>query len=117
MILLRFLRTQWDRAGAIGAGLAGALVLFLGYLGTRNAVLVEQQLPYVISGGLFGIFLLAIGGVLWLSADLRDDWRELREVKTALERLHDLEASRQSAEEQRERNGTTRRRAERGSVR
>jgi hypothetical protein len=93
----------------------------LGYLGTRGAVLVEQQVPYVISGGLVGIFLLAVGAVLWLSADLRDDWRELREVKINLERIHDLESRRDAtaaipvesapAEPVRASNGDTRRRS------
>ena len=30
-----------------------------------------------VSGGMFGLFLLGIGALLWLSADLRDEWRKL----------------------------------------
>ena len=89
MNLFLYLRTQWDRAGAITAALLGGLVLLLGYLGTRSAVLVEQQMPYIISGGILGVFLLALGGVLWLSADLRDDWREVRELKHQVTRIAD----------------------------
>jgi hypothetical protein len=96
--LYRYLRAQGDRALAVVFTGAGAVVLFFGYLGTRHAVLVEQQMPYIISGGLVGIFLLAVGGVLWLSADLRDDWRELRELKTQVTRLADVEERRARSE-------------------
>jgi hypothetical protein len=31
------------------------------------------------------VFLLGLGGMLWLSADLRDEWRELRAIRKRLE--------------------------------
>jgi hypothetical protein len=37
-------------------------------------------MPYIASGGLGGIFLLGLGSTLWLSADLRDEWRKLDEL-------------------------------------
>ena len=91
MNLYRYLRAQGDRALAVTFAVAGAVVLLLGYLGTRDAVLVEEQLPYLVSGGFVGIFLLAVGAVLWLSADLRDDWRELRGLKQQVARLADAQ--------------------------
>jgi hypothetical protein len=95
--LYRYLRAQWDRALAVTFAVAGAVVLLLGYLGTRDAVLVEEQIPYVVSGGFVGIFLLALGAVLWISADLRDDWRELRGLKQQVARLADAEERRERA--------------------
>jgi hypothetical protein len=92
--LLNYLRAQGDRSVAVAFAASGAVVLLLGYIGTRDAVLVEQQMPYIVSGGLFGIFLLAIAAVLWVSADLRDDWRELRELRFELARMTDLEQRR-----------------------
>jgi len=77
--ILKFVRTQWDRTGAVVAILGGLLVLLLGWLGTSDTKYVAQQIPYVMSGGLLAIMLLTIGAVLWLSADLRDEWRELSE--------------------------------------
>jgi Flp pilus assembly protein protease CpaA len=77
--ILKFVRTQWDRTGAVVAVLGGLLVLLLGWLGTSDTKYVAQQIPYVMSGGLLAIMLLTIGAVLWLSADLRDEWRELSE--------------------------------------
>ncbi|WP_293769676.1 hypothetical protein [Sporichthya sp.] len=84
MELTRLIRAQWDRAGAIAAALVGALSLILGYLGVSGTEHVAKQLPYIISGGLTGIFLLGVAGVLWISADLRDEWRELRGARTVL---------------------------------
>ena len=43
-------------------------------------------MPYIVSAGLTGIFLLGVGAVMWITADLRDEWRELRRVGTLLER-------------------------------
>ncbi len=79
MDVLKYVRTQWDRSGAIVAIALGLLVLLLGWLGTSDTKYVAQQIPYVMSGGLLAIMLLTIGAVLWISADLRDEWRELSE--------------------------------------
>jgi hypothetical protein len=50
-------------------------------------------MPYIASGGLLGLFLLGVAGVLWISADLRDDWRETRLLRLELrERLGALDA-------------------------
>jgi hypothetical protein len=87
MHLLGWLRNEWDRAGAWLAIGVGALALFLGYAGVSNTEFTAEQLPYMVSGGLVGIFLLGIGGMLWLSADLRDEWRTLDAMDAKLDRL------------------------------
>jgi hypothetical protein len=81
MDLNRYLRNQWDRAAAVVAVLLGALALLSGYLGVSRATLATQQIPYLASGGLFGMFALGIGATLWLSADLRDEWRKLDSIQ------------------------------------
>lgn len=78
MALMKLVRAQWDRAGAVTAVLLGLLALLLGWIGTSNTEYVAGQMPYIVSGGLLGLFLLGVGAVLWLSADLRDEWRQLR---------------------------------------
>ena len=80
MEVTHWLRAQWDRALASVAIGAGALALLLGWIGVSGAAFPAQQIPYVISGGLVGLFLLGIGGMLWLSADLRDEWRKLDDL-------------------------------------
>ena len=77
MEFLSWVRDQWDRVGAVVLVVAGALALLFGWLGISDAVLPSEQLPYLLSGGLFGVFLLGLGATLWLSADLRDEWRKL----------------------------------------
>ena len=77
MNLAKYLRVQWDRTGAVVAAVAGFLALIFGYLGTSDTEYIAEQIPFVISGGLTAVVLFVVAGVLWLSADLRDEWREL----------------------------------------
>lgn len=49
----------------IAAFLLGVLVLYLGYNGASKNPIVEAQVPYLISGGLFGAALMIIGGVAY----------------------------------------------------
>jgi hypothetical protein len=84
MDYLKWARAQWDRVGAVGAALAGLLALLLGWIGVSGSAYPAGQIPYLISGGLLGIFLLGVGATLWLSADLRDEWRKLDRVEEVL---------------------------------
>ncbi len=77
MNLLKYVRVQWDRAGAVIAAVIGLIALIFGYLGTSDTEYIAEQIPYIISGGLVAVVLFTVAGVLWLSADLRDEWREL----------------------------------------
>lgn len=77
MNLMKYVRVQWDRAGAVLAAVLGAVFLIFGYLGTSDTEYIAEQIPYVVSGGLSAVVLFVVAGVLWLSADLRDEWREL----------------------------------------
>jgi hypothetical protein len=61
--------------------IAGALAIVLGWNGVSEEPLTAQQIPYVISGGVGGLFLLGLGAMLWLSADLRDEWRRLDAIE------------------------------------
>jgi hypothetical protein len=79
-----WLRQQWDRAAAavlMGLGLVG---LLLGWMGVSDTPFPAEQVPYLISGGLLGVFLLGLGAMFWLSADLRDEWRKLDRIEAAL---------------------------------
>lgn len=86
MDVTTWLRAQWDRALALGLIVLGALALLLGWIGVSGTAYLVEQLPYVVSAGLFGIFLLGVGGTLWISADLRDEWRKLDRIEQLLER-------------------------------
>jgi hypothetical protein len=88
--LLTYLKAQWDRAIAVACLLAAAVVLINGYVGISGTPHVAQQLPYFISAGALGVVLCAVAGMMWVSADLRDEWRELRSLR---QELADAEAA------------------------
>jgi hypothetical protein len=78
------LRTQWDRAGALALVVVGLLALLFGWIGMSGAVLTYEQLPYILSGGLFGLSMIMVGTGLWLSADIRDEWRRIDRLEDTL---------------------------------
>jgi heme A synthase len=84
MDFLTFVRNQWDRVAAWVLIALGGLLLLIGWLGVSDALLPTEQMPYIVSGGLGGICLIGIGVMLWLSADLRDEWSELHEIARRL---------------------------------
>lgn len=84
MDLLNLIRAQWDRAAAVGAVVLGGLALLFGYIGVSGTGYAAEQMPYIVSGGITGIFLLGIGATLYISADLRDEWRKLDEIEQHL---------------------------------
>jgi hypothetical protein len=79
--VLRWLRVQWDRALAVTVFVAGVVALVVGWAGISDEVFAARQLPYLLSGGIGGLFLLGAGATLWLSADLRDEWHQLRRIE------------------------------------
>jgi hypothetical protein len=78
------LRAHWDRFGAVGCSIVGGLFLLFGWLGVSNTPYLVEQIPYVISGGIGGVFFLGVGATMWLSADLRDEWAKLDRIEEAL---------------------------------
>jgi hypothetical protein len=90
MDIFRWMRQQWDRTAAAVLALVGLLALLLGWLGLSDVALPSQQIPYLASGGLLGLFALGASATLWLSADLRDEWRELHNIESKLDELCDI---------------------------
>lgn len=85
-----FLRRQWDRVAAWGCVVVGAMALLIGWMGISDTPFAAEQIPFVISGGIGGVFFLGVGAMLWISADLHDEWRKLDEIEAVLrERLED----------------------------
>jgi hypothetical protein len=78
------IRTHWDRAGALALVVVGLLALLFGWIGMSGAVLTYEQLPYILSGGLFGLSLITVGTGLWLSADIKDEWRRIDRLEETL---------------------------------
>lgn len=83
-------------AGAMMA--LGILVILIGWAGAANSTLVEEQIPYLISGGLLGVALTTVGALTlfshWLTVSIREararevarrqDHREMMQALDAL---------------------------------
>ena len=78
---------QWDRVGGAALVLVGLGVLIAGCVGVSYATATVDQLSYLISGGILGLFLLGLGATLWLSADLRDEWRKMDQLQNSVDAL------------------------------
>ena len=85
MDFLKWTRRQWDRSAAVLCLAAGLIALLLGWLGVSGSTLPTEQIPYLASGAILGLFLLGVGATLWLSADLRDEWRKLEEIHQTMQ--------------------------------
>jgi hypothetical protein len=84
MDLLNLAKKQWDRSAALVFSVIGVIALIGGWLGVRGTPILAEQTRYIVSGGIGAIFLLGIGATLWLSADLRDEWRKLDRIEESL---------------------------------
>ena len=82
-----FVRANLDRVIAVVLVVAGLIALIVGWVGVSGSGLAAEQLPYLISGGLGGIGLIAIGCTVWVSADLQDEWRRLDAIEDRLTSL------------------------------
>jgi hypothetical protein len=82
--LLTWLRAQWDRAAAVALLVLGGILVIAGYAGVSGADRVDDQLSYLASGGVAGLFCLGLGASLLISANLGDEWRKLDELVKAV---------------------------------
>ena len=85
MELIKWLRLQWDRVFGAAFVLTGAVALLTGWSKVSGTAYPAEQIPYVVSAGLGGLFLLGVGATLWHSADLRDEWRKLDRLEEKLD--------------------------------
>jgi hypothetical protein len=81
---LIWLRAQWDRVTGTALIAAGAIVLVVTFQSVANSRFVADQIATVTSGGLGALFLVAVGVMLRLQADLHDEWRKLDRIEQAL---------------------------------
>jgi hypothetical protein len=75
----------------------GFLLIVLGWIGTSHTVLLFEQIPYMVSGGLLGLGFVFAGGFVyfayWQTVLVRDTRAERRELVDALQRIETLLAS------------------------
>ena len=72
----------------------GLSIILLGWFGAARSTIVEEQIPYLISGGLLGVALATIGALTlfahWLTVLVRENRR--REVVRKQEHIELMEA-------------------------
>ncbi|HVW32325.1 MAG TPA: hypothetical protein VHL53_07285 [Acidimicrobiia bacterium] len=69
---MEYVKGHLDKVVAVLALVAGVITLFLGWRGVWHTLNnTAKQMPYIVSGGLTGIFLLGLGAMFWTSSDLR----------------------------------------------
>jgi hypothetical protein len=84
MDFMNWVKAQRDRVVAwILIAIGGACIL-AGWLGVTNTTQVYEQLTYIVSGAIVGLFFLGVGIALLLSADMHDEWRKLDRIEAAL---------------------------------
>src|SRR4051794_5602266 len=66
----------------------GIVLLLTAYLGVSREVLVAKQLPYLVSGGLFGLAFVTLGSRFLLIEDMRRDAGRLDRLERAVADLH-----------------------------
>jgi hypothetical protein len=79
-----FVRAEWDRILAYLLIAAGAVLVLVAWIGVSGTAFVANQLAYIASGGIGGLYLLALGLALLMSADHHDEWRTLDAIEGAL---------------------------------
>jgi hypothetical protein len=84
MDFVNWLKAQRDRVVAWVLIAIGGACILAGWLGVTNTTQVYDQLTYIVSGAIIGLFFLAVGIALLLSADMHDEWRKLDRIESAL---------------------------------
>jgi hypothetical protein len=77
----------------------GAVCILAGYLGISRQALVAKQLPYLISGGIFGLALVGVGTFYLATEELRRDSGRLDRLEEMVAQLHAVLLTRPDAPE------------------
>jgi hypothetical protein len=85
---------------ALVAAVAGGVALLIGYFGVSGTLDPAKQLPYLISGGIGGLFLLGLAAALLFSADLGATRADIGRLQATVEELSDQVASLQASLEE-----------------
>ena len=74
-----------------------ALFILFGWIGVSGTPTVAKQIPYVVSGGIFGVFLAVFGAYFLATEELRKDSGRLDRLERMVNELHQVLLSRTDA--------------------
>ena len=66
----------------------GALLMLFGYLGVSREALPGKQIPYLVSGGIGGMFVAVLGAYFLATQELRRDSGRLDRLESMVQELH-----------------------------
>jgi len=66
----------------------GALLMLLGYFGVSRESIPAKQIPYLVSGGIGGIFFAVLGAYFLATQELRNDSGRLDRLERMVDELH-----------------------------
>jgi outer membrane murein-binding lipoprotein Lpp len=72
---------------AVVAIAAGAIALLLGWYGVSGTFDPGEQMSYVVSGGLGGLFLAGVGAALVSSSNVRQATRKIDDLQRGMDEL------------------------------
>jgi hypothetical protein len=74
-----------------------ALFILIGWIGVSGTPVVAKQIPYVVSGGIFGVFLAVFGAYFLGTEELRKDSGRLDRLERMVNELHQVLLTRDDA--------------------
>jgi hypothetical protein len=66
----------------------GALFMLFGWFGVSREAIVGKQIPYLVSGGIGGVFFTVLGAYFLGTQELRNDSGRLDRLERMVEELH-----------------------------
>jgi hypothetical protein len=69
-------------------GVLGVVFIVIGYWGVAHETLVAKQIPYLVSGGIGGMVLVAVGAFLLGTDDVRRQLERVEQLETMVGELH-----------------------------
>jgi hypothetical protein len=83
----------------IGWVLLGVAAIFIlaGWIGVSGTPVVAKQIPYVVSGGIAGVFLAIFGAYFLATEELRKDSGRLDRLERMVNELHEVLLTRDDA--------------------
>ncbi|MEY2465129.1 MAG: hypothetical protein QOH64_3267 [Acidimicrobiaceae bacterium] len=75
----------------------GALFILIGWIGVSGTPVLAKQIPYVVSGGIAGVFLAVAGAYFLGTEELRKDSGRLDRLERMVQELHEALLTRSDA--------------------
>lgn len=76
--------SPWVSLLGITVGVAGLVLVLIAYVNVADSTEVELQIPYLVSGGIGGLFALGVAATTILARELRLDNERLRNVEEGI---------------------------------